>query len=94
VPSASIETAQAAAKVRIVVEHAFQVGGIICAIAFDHRRRLHDRRRLRIDLRGIEFVPRNCLDTPMLHCRWPRTLAIASTQQARLPATRAKRLEG
>src|SRR5689334_18744953 len=68
-------------EIRIVDEHAVEVGGVVGAVALDHGRRLHQGDEVEVRLGGIEPVPRNVLDTPMLH----RGVRTVRSRVAKLP---------
>ena len=55
------------AEIRVVVENAAKILGIVAPITLHHRRGLHQRHECRVNVLGIEPVPGYILDPPMFH---------------------------
>jgi hypothetical protein len=56
-------------ELRVVGEHAVEIGGVVPAVEFHHGGGLHQLDDLRIDPRGIESGPGNLFQRPVLHRR-------------------------
>ncbi len=74
----------------IVGEDVAEIGGVVVGVVLDARRRLDDLEQLRVDLAGIEPVPRDVLERPVLgrllrHGCWPPS-GLTWTRCSKAPA--------